>query len=242
MDLQKKIVKQIEFYLSDYNLPYDKFLWTLHDKNPGHWIPITTLANFKKMKSLTEDLQVVVEALKNHKSDDIEIDESEKKVRRKTEPVELDLKARTIHAKGFPLVDMAPGVEDPKEALIKLQDDIEDCFAEKGSVKCIRLKYNNDVKPRTFKGSAYVTFSSEEEAKTVADLKNIKFKDEDIELMYRPDYMKMKEEQYKDASQNSKRQYQFNAFKAINSKSQPQKKRDLEDAAEAPESKKTKQE
>ncbi|CAO3649994.1 unnamed protein product [Cunninghamella echinulata] len=58
-----KIRKQVEFYFSDSNLPYDKYLWTLHKFNEG-WIPISTIANFKKMKMISEDFDTVVAALK----------------------------------------------------------------------------------------------------------------------------------------------------------------------------------
>jgi hypothetical protein len=30
----QQIRKQVNFYLSDSNLPYDKFLWTLREKTP----------------------------------------------------------------------------------------------------------------------------------------------------------------------------------------------------------------
>ena len=45
----------VEFYFHDSNLPYDKFMWTLHSKTPEHWVPISTVASFKRMRALLSD-------------------------------------------------------------------------------------------------------------------------------------------------------------------------------------------
>lgn len=43
----------VEFYFDDANLPYDKFMWKLHSQTPEHWIPIATVASFKRMREFT---------------------------------------------------------------------------------------------------------------------------------------------------------------------------------------------
>ena len=99
--------KKVEFYFADANLPYDKynqisvshfflfmfknglicyrFMWTLYSKDPDHWIPIQTVASFKRMRQFTaRGLEWVTNALRF--SDFLEVDETRTKVRRTTEP------------------------------------------------------------------------------------------------------------------------------------------------------------
>lgn len=58
----------------------------------------------------------------------------------------------------------------------------------------------------------YVEYSSVEEAKKVAELKELDFEGHKIVLTYRPEYHQMKAEQYKNARPGYRR-FQFNAFK-----------------------------
>ena len=60
--MESKILKQVEFYFSDSNLPKDKFLLEETKKNEG-WVALSTLMSFSRMKQLTEDLEVVKGAL-----------------------------------------------------------------------------------------------------------------------------------------------------------------------------------
>lgn len=46
------LLRQVEFYFSDSNLPVDKFLWQLTTKNEGGWIEIATICSFKRMRAL----------------------------------------------------------------------------------------------------------------------------------------------------------------------------------------------
>jgi hypothetical protein len=60
-------------------------------------IPIKTIANFKKMKMISEDLDTVVAALKAEPSDLIEVND-EQQIRRKTEVKQQDHESRSIYA------------------------------------------------------------------------------------------------------------------------------------------------
>jgi len=90
----------VEFYLSDSNLPYDKFLWTLHDKAPSHWIPIQTMAGFNRMRQFQKHgSEWLVEALRASKM--LEVDEKGEHVRRTTPLVQRareSVEARSIYA------------------------------------------------------------------------------------------------------------------------------------------------
>ncbi|CEP09275.1 hypothetical protein [Parasitella parasitica] len=205
----EKICKQVNFYFSDSNLPYDKYLWTLRANTPEGWIPIETIASFKKMKMITEDLDTIVKALKDNESEIYEIDQDGKKIRRKSEVVQQNHNERSIHVKGFPLIDET--AKDQTEELFKLQDKIDDFFSEKGTVLCVRMKKTDD-KPKKFKGSCYIEFATPDEAKKVAEEADVEFDGNKLEILYKPRYHEIKAEQYKD-SPVRKHANSFNAFK-----------------------------
>jgi len=62
-------------------------MWTLYSKDPEHWIPIHTVASFKRMREYSA---LGVEGLANalRLSEFLEVDETGTKVRRTTEPQE----------------------------------------------------------------------------------------------------------------------------------------------------------
>lgn len=97
---------------------------------------------------ITENLDVVVKALKENESEIYELDAESKNIRRKSEVVEQDHTARSIYIKGLPLVDV--DAKDPISELFILQDKIDDLFSEKAKVLCVRLKKTND-RPKKFK-------------------------------------------------------------------------------------------
>jgi hypothetical protein len=57
------IVRQVEFYFSDSNLAGDRFMRGQIDANEG-WVEIAVIAAFKRMKSLTSDMSLIVCALR----------------------------------------------------------------------------------------------------------------------------------------------------------------------------------
>ncbi|GLT59841.1 hypothetical protein SLA2020_326380 [Shorea laevis] len=63
-DLKHKIIKQVEYYFSDENLPTDKYMMNLIKKNKEGFVPIPMIASFRKMKKLTKDYSLIVAALK----------------------------------------------------------------------------------------------------------------------------------------------------------------------------------
>ena len=59
-------------------------MWTLYTKDPEHWIPIQTVASFKRMREYKAMGDAwVVKALRL--SEELEVDETGTKVRRRTE-------------------------------------------------------------------------------------------------------------------------------------------------------------
>ncbi|KAG2228161.1 hypothetical protein INT45_009207 [Circinella minor] len=208
-EVDAKILKQVEFYFSDSNFPFDKYLYLLSKKNSEGWVPLNIVAGFKKMKMITEDINVVVSALRSNNSDLVELNEEGDQIRRTKPLVEQNFVSRSIYAKGFPLVD--EGAEKPVDALMELQDKIEDFFQEHGKVLAVRLR-KTDERPAKFKGSVYVEFDNAQLAEEVA-AKNLKYDDKELLLKTKRQYLDEKSELYKDQPRNNnRRDRKFNAF------------------------------
>ena len=73
-------------------------MWTLYTANADHWVPISTVASFKRMREFTTlGVEWVAKALRL--SDDLEVDETGTKVRRTKELQEpKDQFERSIYA------------------------------------------------------------------------------------------------------------------------------------------------
>ncbi|KAF7359506.1 hypothetical protein MSAN_01293600 [Mycena sanguinolenta] len=142
----QKAARQIEFYFADSNLPYDKFMWTLHTKTPEHWVPIATVASFKRMRDFSAlGKEWVVRALREQ-STQLEVDEEGVNVRRKTEVQEpKDQFERSVYAKGFP------------EENETLQARLEAFFEQYGPTNAVRMRRDADKK---FKLSVFTEFTS----------------------------------------------------------------------------------
>nr|XP_060639134.1 la-related protein 6-like [Anolis sagrei ordinatus] len=79
--LVRRIVSQVEFYLSDENLSKDAFLLKHVQKNKMGFVSIKLLTSFKKVKYLTRDWRVTLYALQF--SELLEVNEEGTKVRRR---------------------------------------------------------------------------------------------------------------------------------------------------------------
>ncbi|KAI9279023.1 hypothetical protein BC943DRAFT_284327 [Umbelopsis sp. AD052] len=204
-ELKNKILKQVEFYFGDSNLPYDKFLYTLTSTNKDRWVPINTIASFKKMKLISEDIDLITEAVKES-PELLEVSEDGLNVRRKTELVRPEaLFERTIYAKGFPTE-----IDGDNKAFFELQEEIEKIFSEFGKVEAVRMR-KTDTKPSKFKGSVFVEYAVLDDAKKAAE-QTLKYKDTDLLIMTKEAYVTMKAEQYKDEPNSTRKPKKFNAF------------------------------
>ncbi|CCU99296.1 unnamed protein product [Malassezia sympodialis ATCC 42132] len=213
-------LKQVEFYFADANLPFDKFLFTLTRKDPEGWVPIDTLASFKRMKPLREVLDVagIADALRASPSL-LEVDAEGQRVRRRTPLVPVpDAHTRSIYAKGFP---------DEHEGL---QAELEKFFAQFGKINGVRMRRENE-RPRAFKHSVFVEFASADEMQAFLERAKAEEPEQDgghaikytdgtkLLVMSKPAYVSMKmKEKGIDPSQNpppSKGGRKFNAFREM---------------------------
>ncbi|CAF4525267.1 unnamed protein product, partial [Rotaria socialis] len=75
--LRQLLKKQLEYYFSRENMIHDAYLQSQMDADD--YVSIAIIANFKLVKRLTHDLQLIIEVLKEIPS--VEVDAEEKKVR-----------------------------------------------------------------------------------------------------------------------------------------------------------------
>ncbi|KAF9310811.1 hypothetical protein BGZ91_006994, partial [Linnemannia elongata] len=174
-----KILKQVEFYFSDSNLPVDKFLNELVNKAKDGYVSIAKIASFKRMRDF-KDSALIVEALRESKTL-LEVSEDGLKVRRKVPigPID-DYHNRSIYAKGF-------GEETPS-----LQLELEQYFGALGDVKQVRMRRKNGS--NEFKGSVFVEYATLDEANKVGSSK-LQYNGQDLLVMTKNEYCEMKAKQ-----------------------------------------------
>mmetsp|Transcript_6685 Transcript_6685/g.11517 ORF Transcript_6685/g.11517 Transcript_6685/m.11517 type:complete len:488 (+) Transcript_6685:248-1711(+) len=128
-DFVEKIVKQVEFYFSDSNLPTDIFLMkivTSKDNTEG-WVQIKVLSTFRKIKNLKpKSNRAIADALRT--SQELEVNEKGDSVRRVKPLPEVDL----LEVQGCTVV-----AENLPEG--STLATIEDLFAAVGAVKMVRI-------------------------------------------------------------------------------------------------------
>lgn len=172
-ELDEQIAKQIAYYFSDVNLVFDKFL-NQELKKDDKWVKLSVLGTFARLAQLTKDVDRMVRAMKSYKSDDLELDEVGKRVRRITpipdkEEYQKKLDLRTIHLSGFP--DQATF------------DVLHQFCSQFGEVESLSMRRYS--KSKAFKGCILVTFKDEAGLKKIYDEEGLHFKDRELkkELM-----------------------------------------------------------
>jgi La-related protein 7 len=78
--LRAQIVKQVEYYFNDENLPTDEFMLKFVKKNKEGFVPIGVVASFRRMKKLVQDRAIIEAALRT--SLKLVVSSDEKRVRR----------------------------------------------------------------------------------------------------------------------------------------------------------------
>ena len=191
-DLDQKIIRQVEYYFSDYNLPRDNFLKEQISVDDG-WVTVDIMLKFKRLAQLTKNPDAVLEALKKSKNGLMEVCDSSKKIRRskdkpvpeETEERKLQIQQRTVYCKGFP----REGTD---------MDKILEFFKDYSAVENVKMRYFADkVTDRSmFKGSVNVTFATREMAENFIKEETVKYNDHPLYRQWCEDWEKEKEEQY----------------------------------------------
>uniref|UniRef100_A0A1I8MGT2 La domain protein n=1 Tax=Musca domestica TaxID=7370 RepID=A0A1I8MGT2_MUSDO len=200
-DLEKKIMRQVEYYFGDANLNRDKFLQDQIAKDTDGWVPISVLLTFKRLASLSSDANVIAEACAKSDEGLVEVSEDKSKIRRHPErPLpehneerRKDIMSRTAYAKGFPLDST--------------MDLLLDYFAAFEKVVHINMRKYLDKPTKTykFKGSVFVTFEKKEQAEEFIEKAQPKYKDTQLIVKWQEKYIEEKREEQK-AKTNKKKE------------------------------------
>jgi lupus La protein len=125
----------VEFYFSDANLPYDKYLFTLSRKDPEGWVSLDILSSFTRMRDFKAKLGVDRIASLMRNSELVAVNSGGDKIRRLKELVpQKDQYERSVYAKGFP------------EETPTLQAELEAWFAPFGQIASVRMRRDVNVK------------------------------------------------------------------------------------------------
>ncbi|XP_050364471.1 la protein 1 [Argentina anserina] len=163
----KKVLRQVEFYFSDSNLPRDDFLKKTISESEDGMISMALVCSFARMRghlnlgdvkadAVPEDtVKAVAETLKQ--STTIKVSEDGQKVGRATEI----LKPEEV----IEQVDIRTVAAAPLEFDVKLED-VEAFFGQFGKVNSVRLPRHVADK-KLFCGTALVEFSTEEDANKI---------------------------------------------------------------------------
>ncbi|KAG9440718.1 hypothetical protein H6P81_020883 [Aristolochia fimbriata] len=168
-DLRQKIVKQVEYQFSDASLLANDAMMKLINKDPEGFVPISFIANSKKIKPLITNNQMLAAAIRG--SSKLVVSNDGKRVRRKhlfTERDKEELQSRIVVAENLP--------EDYSHK------NIEKIFAVAGCVKNVRICHpqESNASRSTTKGDvlisnklhALVEFETSEQAEKAVEKLN----------------------------------------------------------------------
>lgn len=186
-DIDKKIIRQVEYYFGDYNLPRDKFLQEEIKKDEG-WIGLETMTKFKRLASLSTDFAVICAALRKSTNNILEIHEDNEKIRRVpsrplpvfNDEVKEETVKRTVYCKGFPR-----NVE---------LDELLEFYKQYGPYETVLMRFFHDKESQKqgFKGSVYVVFPTAEKAKEFREMDEVRYKDILLLRQWQSEYLEAK--------------------------------------------------
>lgn len=200
-DVEKKIIRQIEYYFGDFNLPRDKFLMEETKANEG-WVAMETMLKFKRLLDLSSDQEVITTAIKKSKAGLMEVNEDNSKIRRNPEiPLpentvesKTALEARTVYVKGF---------DNENTTLDELLDHFNETNTNVVSVQMRNYGVGKGKeKVWKFKGSIFVTFKNTESATEFVENKDWKYKDRTMIIKFQKNYLEDKQKEIEDKKKN----------------------------------------
>ncbi|AET38470.1 tRNA maturation protein LHP1 Ecym_2771 [Eremothecium cymbalariae DBVPG len=190
-EVEKQCLKQVEFYFSEYNFPFDKFLRSTAEKNEG-WVPITTVASFNRMKKF-RPVDEVVKTLR--KSTVLEVSADGENVKRR---VPLNLEHKKVRSERTLAVMNFPRLDDDKDSIqnedkLALQEEMEKFFCGlescSASIQQVRLKRDHKKK---FNGTVMIEFSNSADCKQFFEVYGkddaLSFQDRKLDVLTKQQY------------------------------------------------------
>ncbi|XP_062546580.1 la protein homolog [Armigeres subalbatus] len=192
--LEKLIIRQLEYYFGDSNLARDKFLQEQISKDEG-WVPVDVLLTFKRLKALSEEKKVIVDAIEKSDEGLIEISEDREKLRRhperplpeQNEETRKEIFGRTVYVKGF-----APEDGTQMSELLEFFEPYEKI------VNIVMRKYHDKaMKKYLFKGSVFVTFANKDQCAEFLKKEKLEYKGKELIRKMQDDYFEEKKAERK---------------------------------------------
>jgi len=194
-DLEKKIIRQIEYYFGDYNLPKDKWMLEKLEDLEGGWFDMEMMMTFPRLKSLTEDPNIVLTSLAKSSNDLLQVENwgsGKGRIRRAPNKPLPELNEarqnseleRTMFVWGF------------DKTKTSLDDLIE--FFEKGFENVVNIRRRTipsienpkDYTKREFIGSVWVTFGTRQDAEDFFELRReLRFDGQKLNMKWKKDYI-----------------------------------------------------
>ncbi|KAL1167926.1 hypothetical protein V6Z11_A05G051400 [Gossypium hirsutum] len=184
-DTAKAVLRQVEFYFSDSNIPRDNFLKKKINEDDDGMVSLALICSFSKMRSHLNlrdvkaeevpeaTLNVVAETLRT--SSFLRVSEDGKKVGRSTALLE------------------------PEELLEQL-DTVEAFFGQYAKVNSVRLP-RHVANKKYFCGTALIEFSAEEDAQKVLE-QSLVYAGAELELKLKKDFDAIREEEAEEYEDN----------------------------------------
>ncbi|CAM0903999.1 unnamed protein product [Alopecurus aequalis] len=174
----KLVLRQVEFYFSDSNLPRDGFLRKTVEESEDGLVSLALICSFAKMRShlgldkedSVPNKTVLAVAKVLRCSAALRVSEDGMRVGRANELLKPDEIIEQVDSRSI--------AASPLPYNVKLED-VESFFAQHGKVNSVRLPKH--VSGRHFCGTALVEFSEEEEANSVME-KKLSFAGADLEI------------------------------------------------------------
>ena len=215
-ELEQKIIRQVEYYFGDYNLPKDKFLQEEIKKDDG-WVTLDTMLSFQRLKNLSTDKDIICGALLKSTAKLLEVSEDKSKLRRNPEKPLPELSdarrqeiiGRSVYIKGFPKEDTT-------------LDTLLEFLKGFGKTENVQMRNWHDKVEDAwkFKGSVFVTFPTKAEADAFLKLESVKHGDVELIRKWQAEYIEEKKIELKEGK-----------------KGKEKRKQNLKDAADGDESK-----
>lgn len=193
-DVSSEVLRQLDYYFGDFNLPKDKFLKNAIEEAKEGWISLDVMLKFQRLAKLTTDKDLIIKAAKNSKI--LETNEEKFEIRRNpslplpewNDDTKKANIPRTVYCKGF---------EKEKTTI----DDLLKFFHEyDGVVNVVRRTWGKDNE-RFFKGSTFVTFKDKESAQKFLDLDEVKSPQGEVLIRrWQQDYFDEKNKEYEEKS------------------------------------------